>query len=232
MTQNTNQPSDRSDDVIAPMGTLAGEIKWYEDAYSDPKTRVERGYYWDSKPSALVDKLFQSYKGERERALDVACGDGPHLEWLKDQGFKDVWGVDMIDSALAAATERVPGATLINADLTAPGSIKEAGEFDLLVLHSITDHMRPIHRPAFFDNLREAIKPGGSIIMVEFAPGLVGIPEGQNWKDVGGHYSSVLTHEELEGFLPGFTTTERISGPISDLHPETIMNGVLLQKPE
>lgn len=224
------QPNEIS--TSTPMGEIPGEIKWYDEAYSEPSTRVERGFYWDSKPSELVKQLFEHYKGNRGRALDVACGDGPHLEWLVAQGFEEVCGADFNQSALTASAQRVPVAKLALVDLTARNSLGGLGVFDLLVLHSITDHIRPIHRSVFLENLRLAIKPGGSIIMVEFAPGLVGIPDGQTWKEVSGHYSAVFTLDELESFFPGFATTARVSGSISDLHKETIMNGVLLQKPD
>lgn len=214
-----------------PMSEIPGEKRWYDEAYSDPATRVERGFYWDNKPSELVKELFEKYAGERNRALDVACGDGPHLEWLIQQGFKEVMGADFNELALEASAKRVPEARLVRTDLTVPGSLSEAGTFDLLVLHSIADHMRPVYRQTFLDNLRQAVNPGGSIIMVEFAPGLVGIPEGQTSKEVGEHYSCVYTHEELENLFPGFTSVARVSGPVSDLHQETMMSGVLLQLP-
>ena len=216
---------------LKPMGEFPGEVAWYNDAYSDTATRVERGYYWDSEPSTLVAQLFESYQGDRERVLDVACGDGPHLVWLLEQGFQEVVGVDFNESALAAASKRAPHAKVIQADLTIPDSLLQIGTFNLLTLHSILDHVRPEHRPIILKNLRSAIKPGGAILIVEFAPGLVGVPENMTWKEVGGHYSCVYTHEELVSFFPDFTVLANISGPISDLHPETIMNGVLLQAP-
>lgn len=96
------------------------------------------------------------------RVLDVACGRGRHLRFLKSRGFSVV-GVDRDEAALEASKD-VAGVELRCADIEAGPWPFPPGEFDAVV---VTNYL---HRP-LFSTLVEALRPGGVLIYETFALG-------------------------------------------------------------
>jgi SAM-dependent methyltransferase len=96
------------------------------------------------------------------RVLDVACGRGRHLRFLKSRGFSVV-GVDRDEAALEASKDLV-GVELRCADIEAGPWPFPPGEFDAVV---VTNYL---HRP-LFGNLVAALRPGGVLIYETFARG-------------------------------------------------------------
>jgi SAM-dependent methyltransferase len=96
------------------------------------------------------------------RVLDVACGRGRHLRFLKSRGFSVV-GVDRDEAALEAS-KGVAGVELRCADIEAGPWPFPPGEFEGVV---VTNYL---HRP-LFRNLIEALRPGGVLIYETFALG-------------------------------------------------------------
>ena len=96
------------------------------------------------------------------RVLDVACGRGRHLRFLKSRGFSVV-GVDRDEAALEAS-KGLAGVELHCADIEAgPWPFPTEG-FDGVV---VTNYL---HRP-LFRNLVEALRSGGVLIYETFALG-------------------------------------------------------------
>ena len=96
------------------------------------------------------------------RVLDVACGSGRHLRFLKSRGFSVV-GVDRDEAALAAS-KGVAGIEVRVADIEAGPWPFEPETFDGVV---VTNYL---HRPIFRD-LVDALRPGGVLIYETFAQG-------------------------------------------------------------
>jgi len=96
------------------------------------------------------------------RVLDVACGHGRHLRYLRSLGFAVV-GVDRDEAALGAL-RGAGGIEIHVADIEAgPWPFARAG-FDGVV---VTNYLwRPL-----FSNLVDALRPGGVLIYETFALG-------------------------------------------------------------
>ncbi len=96
------------------------------------------------------------------RVLDVACGHGRHLRYLRSRGFA-VAGVDRDEAALGAL-KGAGGIEIRVADLEAGPWPFAPGGFDGVV---VTNYLwRPL-----FPNLVEALRPGGVLIYETFALG-------------------------------------------------------------
>jgi len=96
------------------------------------------------------------------RVLDVACGYGQHLRFLKSQGFSVV-GVDR-DEAAIGAFKGIGGIEIQVADIEAGPWPFAPANFDGVV---VTNYL---HRP-LFRNLVDALLPGGVLIYETFARG-------------------------------------------------------------
>jgi ubiquinone/menaquinone biosynthesis C-methylase UbiE len=88
---------------------FAKTARYYDKIYSfkDYKAEAER----------LMAIFKEHQRSEGTRLLDVACGTGRHLEYLKDQ--YDVEGLDLSPELLAIARQRHPGIRFHHADMTA-----------------------------------------------------------------------------------------------------------------
>ncbi len=111
---------------------------------------------------------WQRHFGTGQTALDLACGSGRHVRWLRGRGLQ-VCAVDRDAQALAALQDS--GAELLVADLEgAPWPLADR-RFDLVL---VTNYLwRPL-----LPRLVEAVAPGGWLVYETFADGhqLLGRP--------------------------------------------------------
>ena len=96
--------------------------------------------------------------GPFDRGLDVCCGTGAGLSVLRALCRGPVTGVDFSTGMLARARAAHPEATLVRADVRA---LPFAAEFDLAVSFGALGHFLPAERPALFEGVYRALRPGG-----------------------------------------------------------------------
>jgi ubiquinone/menaquinone biosynthesis C-methylase UbiE len=92
------------------------------------------------------------------RGLDVCCGTGAGLRVLRSVCQGQITGVDFSTGMLAQARRAHPEAGWVRADVRA---LPFAGAFDLAVSFGALGHFRPAERPALFDGVYRALRPGG-----------------------------------------------------------------------
>ncbi|MER7445079.1 class I SAM-dependent methyltransferase [Micromonospora avicenniae] len=139
---------------------------------------VERGYdllapKFDHTPfrtpesilGATVEEL--SELGPFDRGLDVCCGTGAGMLVLRSLCRGQVTGVDFSTGMLAQARHTNPDATWVRADARA---LPFAGDFDLVVTFGALGHFLPAERPALFDGMYRALRPGGLLAFPIGAP--------------------------------------------------------------
>lgn len=94
--------------------------------------------------------------------LDVACGTGRHLEFLRRRHH--VTGVDLSPDMLRVARRRLPGVRLLLGDMR---NFHLDGSFDVVsCLYSAIGHLRTQHElRSTFANFARHLKPGGLVIV-------------------------------------------------------------------
>jgi SAM-dependent methyltransferase len=104
------------------------------------------------------------------KALSVADGEGRNGVWLAERGF-DVLAIDFSPTALeksrALAAERGMTIKTELADVTAWRWPENA--FDVIAV-IFTQFVAAAERPAFFQNIKRALKPGGLLLMQGYRP--------------------------------------------------------------
>jgi cyclopropane fatty-acyl-phospholipid synthase-like methyltransferase len=126
------------------------------------------GYLFGKEPNAFLTAQAARLPA-RGSALSVADGEGRNGVWLAQQGL-DVLAIDYSPTALgkarALAAERgVPLRTEV-ADVTTWAWPKST--FDVIVAIFIA--VGVADRPAFFANIKAALKPGGLLLMQSYRP--------------------------------------------------------------
>lgn len=149
--------------MFSPQGPSLREL-WIQALSS-----VERGYdllapKFDHTPfrtpesvlGATADAL--SELGPSNRGLDVCCGTGAGTLVLRSLCQGRITGVDFSAGMLAQARGAHPDATWVRADVRA---LPFAGDFDLAVFFGALGHFLPAERPAVFEGVYRALRPGG-----------------------------------------------------------------------
>jgi SAM-dependent methyltransferase len=115
------------------------------------------GYY------AFVRREIQPLLPARaDHALDVGCGQGGTLAWLKFSGIAArTTGIELDAAAAAIARSRVD--RLIQGDAEAAFDALPAGSFDLVLCLDVLEHLVDPWRA--MAKLTRALRPGGSVII-------------------------------------------------------------------
>jgi ubiquinone/menaquinone biosynthesis C-methylase UbiE len=130
---------------------------------------VERGYdllapKFDHTPFRTPESILGptaealSELGPFADGLDVCCGTGAGMQVLEPLCQGRVTGVDFSAGMLAQARSAHPGAEFLRADVRA---LALAEEFDLAVTFGALGHFLPSERPAVFEGVYRALRPGG-----------------------------------------------------------------------
>jgi ubiquinone/menaquinone biosynthesis C-methylase UbiE len=149
--------------VFSPLGPSLREL------CVQALSSVERGYdllapKFDHTPfrtpenilGATADAL--SELGPFGEGLDVCCGTGAGTLVLRPLCGGRITGVDFSAGMLGQARGAHPDVTWVRADARA---LAFAGEFDLAVTFGALGHFLPTERPALFEGVYRALRPGG-----------------------------------------------------------------------
>jgi ubiquinone/menaquinone biosynthesis C-methylase UbiE len=111
-------------------------------------------------PDSLLKATARALAGTGPFAtgLDVCCGTGAGLTVLGDLCSQRITGVDFSAGMLEQARRAHPGAALVQADARA---LPFVGAFDVAVTFGALGHFLPGERPALFDGIYRALRPGG-----------------------------------------------------------------------
>jgi ubiquinone/menaquinone biosynthesis C-methylase UbiE len=149
--------------VFSPQGPSLREL------CSQALSSVERGYdllapKFDHTPFRTPENILGatahalSEHGPFSQGLDVCCGTGAGISVLRSLCRGRVTGVDFSAGMLAQARSAHPDTTWVRADARA---LPFAEVFDLAVTFGALGHFLPTERPALFEGVYRALRPGG-----------------------------------------------------------------------
>lgn len=116
-----------------------------------------------------VVRLVAELAGDVDDAIDICCGTGASLYYLKPHARRRLVGIDLSTGMLEQARAHVADAEghveveLIQADVL-DASFHE--EFDLVTCFGAFGHFTKEQEPALVDSIREMLRPGGRFAYV------------------------------------------------------------------
>lgn len=127
-------------------------------------------YYWKDyeKESEKIKSLIKNYKkSDGNEMLDVACGTGSHIPYLKDQF--NITGLDLDKDMLKEAGKKLPDIKFIRGDMR---TFKIRKKFDVIVcLFSAIAYMHTqAQLQKAIKNFSDHLKQGGLMIIEGFIP--------------------------------------------------------------
>jgi len=112
----------------------------------------------------LLDRIVQEHVPQRQSYLDFACGTGRVLSHV-ERNFEDAVGLDISPTMLAVARERVPSATLVQADATSDQQALQGRQFEFITAFRFFLNAQPMLRDAAMDFLASALRNGDSRLL-------------------------------------------------------------------
>lgn len=111
------------------------------------------------------DQVYSIYMPEDKHAniLDVGCGCGHFLYYLKHKGYNNFKGIDISEQQVKFCKEKID-AEIIQADAFEFLS-KYKHEFDLIAAHDILEHIKKERVIEFLKLIHSALKPGGQVFL-------------------------------------------------------------------
>lgn len=145
-TKDMHEPTDRS------YTKMTAEI--YDALYANKD--------YEGEARILTDLIGQYGKTDGHDLLDVACGTGAHLPFLKDKFA--ITGVDLSEEQIEAAKKRLPGLEFVHGDMR---DFDLGRQFDAVTcLFSSIGYVHPApEMEKAVGNMAHHLKPGGVLII-------------------------------------------------------------------
>jgi ubiquinone/menaquinone biosynthesis C-methylase UbiE len=104
-----------------------------------------------------------------ERSIDVCCGTGAAVRWLRPLTSQEVIGIDRSRGMLEEARRRLadaPGSARVRLVQGDALDLPFAGAFDLATCFGAFGHILERDEPRFVDRVARILKPGGRFVFV------------------------------------------------------------------
>ena len=101
--------------------------------------------------------------GNKEvRCLDIACGAGTFLHYLKQNGYENITGVDVSPEQVALAKQVCD--EVHEQDIIA--FLSSGQQYDFISIYSFIEHLTRDEAIKFLDTVNKAVRLGGRIILI------------------------------------------------------------------
>jgi 2-polyprenyl-3-methyl-5-hydroxy-6-metoxy-1,4-benzoquinol methylase len=114
----------------------------------------------------IYKKLYQPWlsSGKDHAILDIACGEGSLLYFLKENGFHNLAGFDL-SAENVEICHRLGLGFVVQQDALLMEKAYPAGAFDLIFARSIIEHVPKTKAVDFVEQAARLLKPGGTLIL-------------------------------------------------------------------
>lgn len=108
--------------------------------------------------------LLKGRDKNRSEVLEVACNKGYLLKALRSHGFQHLHGVDLSPDDVLKAQTLVPDAEITYGDANAYLEA-HAGQFDVIILKAMLEHVRKDETLPLLEKIRTALKADGMVVI-------------------------------------------------------------------
>lgn len=145
------------------------------DNLPDERSYYEAFRHWTTTDSWKQAKRQYAYnyaailpQHSTARILDLGCSEGIALEWLVDQGYENIVGVDSDEVAVERARDclrgRLPEKQIIPADLYEYLREQEDCSVDRIFMFNVVEHLEKSLLLKVFTEVHRLLKPEGALL--------------------------------------------------------------------
>ncbi|MBU4380848.1 class I SAM-dependent methyltransferase [Candidatus Parcubacteria bacterium] len=150
--------------------------KLYESKYH----RLETNYWlFIARRDAVINLIKKVDIGKTDKILDIGCSGGPLINLLKENGFMNIYGIDISVDAINLCKKRgINNVTVMDGTKT----LYKDGEFDTIIASDILEHLKD--EDSALSEWYRLLKPNGKLILS--VPALNSLWSGHD--EINGHY--------------------------------------------
>jgi 2-polyprenyl-3-methyl-5-hydroxy-6-metoxy-1,4-benzoquinol methylase len=187
--QGMLEPADRLSEFRSEVySTYVSQFK--EKSFPNARRVARQQQFWDRKILPLL-----SVVPRHGRVLEIGCGPGLFLSYLKSRGFTKVEGVDISAEQIDVARSMGLGASVRVGDVFKELEVSSAGEkFDAIVAIDIVEHFERVEVDRLIRLICESLTPAG-VCVIQTVNGSGLFPGQIIYGDVT--HSTVLTPDSL-----------------------------------
>ncbi|WP_339138266.1 MAG: class I SAM-dependent methyltransferase [Candidatus Electrothrix sp. GW3-4] len=140
---------------------------YYEEGFSLSKSQgldlksfelVARKYRWN------YQRFFSSLP-KNAKILDVGCGLGQFLFYLRKDGFSNTTGIDMSSTQIELALKMQPDVDFRHVVDSVDFCLQHEEKYDVVTMNDVLEHIEKEHLISFLQALYRSLKPNGLIIV-------------------------------------------------------------------
>lgn len=138
-----------------------------QDALYDQLSEIDQLHWWHVGRRNLVRSCLDSLHMERvENSLDIGCGAGSNLSFLKEYSSK-VTGLDASPVALKLAQTRFPDNDFVKADANHLKDHFKPQSFGMITIFNVLYHQWIKNDEALIKDVFDLLVPGGYVVITE-----------------------------------------------------------------
>ncbi|KAI8462846.1 MAG: S-adenosyl-L-methionine-dependent methyltransferase [Monoraphidium minutum] len=176
---------------------LAEEIKDYErSARFRVKIDEVRGLRAsDTRQASIVAWLQANVLVDGQSLLDLGCAAGNVIKTVNASmadrgGLGKIVGVELVGGWASVAREALPGATILEGDITEVDIPSSLGSFDVVLLNDVLEHVQGSRHGCLMRQIQRATHVGSAVYMHTPSPETQLVEAGQ-------YYENVIRHHEI-----------------------------------
>lgn len=106
-------------------------------------------------------------KDRNSRILDVGCGDGKFLDWIRSEGYTDIHGCEVSDTRVSQARDRLEDQDMVsNEDGLSHLENCDDSEFGFILLHAVIEHLEKDYVERLLSTARRKLSENGVIVIM------------------------------------------------------------------
>lgn len=134
------------------IGVSVNDDQYWDDIY-------EREWDSPAREWPTKNKIIEQATSKTDVILDIACGTGSMLRYLKNQGYNDLHGTEISDLCV----RRLREADIAMFKSVLPTIECEENIFDVIIASQILEHI--IRRKEFMSEIKRVMKKGGQCFL-------------------------------------------------------------------
>lgn len=168
------------------------EKEFWDKRWLEKQTGWDIGY-----PSPAIENYFKLISNQEVKILIPGCGNGYEAQFLFEEGFQNVWLIDISEHAVESFKKRVPKFPV--KQVICGDFFELEDEFDFIIEQTFFCAIDPQRRDDYCQKMANMLKPTGKLVGLLFNfPLEAGPPFGGDKQEYKNRFSKTFSEVSIE----------------------------------